>query len=144
MPTPESSRRNLEHARSNGQVKFWRTWSESQRIKAEILWLHETQRDLSQRAIARTFQVSQVYVQRVLKRVRLSSGIEKALGLEAYKHYRDRLEAQRRAHFQAQGGPASLIGEIACQLSPESEPPQSTEPTAAQARVEALGVEYVQ
>jgi hypothetical protein len=111
MPSPESSRRNLEHARSIGRVRIWRPHSESQRVKAEIVWLRETHPELSQRVIARTLHVSQVYVQRILNRVRLSSGIEKAIGEEAYRHYRDRLEAQRRAHFQAQGAPASLIGD---------------------------------
>jgi len=75
------------------------------------VWCHETQPDLSQRTIARTFHVSQPYVNKLLKRVRLSSRIENALGWEAYKHYRERHETQRRAHFQAQGAPASLTGD---------------------------------
>src|SRR5208283_3672740 len=111
MPSPESSRRNLEHARRNGRVRVWRPHSESQRIKGDIVWCHETQPDLSQRTIARTFHVSQPYVNKLLKRVRLSSRIENALGWEAYKHYRERHETQRRAHFQAQGAPASLTGD---------------------------------
>jgi hypothetical protein len=111
MPSPESNRRNLEHARASGRVIFWRTRGESQRIKGEIVLLHHTKPGLSQRVIARTFHVSQPYVAKLLKRVRLSSGIEAALGAEAYQHYREGREVERRAHFQAQGGPASLIGD---------------------------------
>ena len=133
MPSPESSRRNLEHARASGRVKVWRPHSESQRIKADIVWLHETQPEHSQRVIARTFHVSQPYVNKLLKRLRLSSRIENALGWEAYKHYRERHEAQRREHFKAVGGPASLTAEPSY---PEStwtfdlgfEEPQPSEP----------------
>jgi hypothetical protein len=107
MPSPESSRRNLEHAREIGRVKFWRTRSESQRVKAEIALLHHTNAGLSQRVIARTFRVSQPYVQRLLARVR-TRGIEKALGMEAYRHYRKLSDVKRREHFLAVGGPASL------------------------------------
>src|SRR5215831_11539993 len=111
MPSPESSRRNLNTARIQGRVKFWRSWIESQRTKAELVWLHHTKPALSQRTIARVFHVSQPYVARLLKRVRLSPSIEEAIGPEAYGHYRECMEAERQAHFQAVGGPASLIGE---------------------------------
>jgi len=101
MPSPESSRMNLEHARASGRVKIWRPHSESQRIKAGIVLLHETQPNLSQREIARTFRVSQPYVQqKVLKQV-LALGIEKALGPEAYELFRMGLEVKRQEHFQA-------------------------------------------
>jgi predicted XRE-type DNA-binding protein len=100
MPSPESSRRNLEHARANGRVRVWRPHSESQRIKARIVLLHETQPDLSQRVIARTFHVSQPYVQKVLKRVR-ALGIEKALGEDATELFRAGMEVHRQARFQA-------------------------------------------
>ena len=84
MPSPQSSRANLDKARTEGHVKFWRSHSESQRVKAEIVWLHETKPGLSQRTIARMFHVSQPYVVRVLKRVLRSGGdIERALGLES-------------------------------------------------------------
>jgi hypothetical protein len=116
-------------------------------IKAEIVWLHHTKPDLSQRAIARMFHVSQPYVARLLKRARLSVGIENAIGLEAYRHYRERIEAQRRAHFQAQGAPASLIGECnACAHELNSafvEPPQAPSSSIAAGR-DALGTEYVE
>jgi len=100
MPSPESSRRNLELARANGWVKIWRPDSESQRIKAGIVLLHHTNRGLSQRVIARTFRVSQPYVQKLLRRVRVL-GIEKALGPEAYELFRMGLEVKRQQHFQA-------------------------------------------
>jgi predicted XRE-type DNA-binding protein len=100
MPSPESSRRNLEHARARGRVRTWRLRSESQRIKAGIVLLHETQPDLSQREIARTFHVSQPYVHDVLKKVR-EQGIEKALGVEATGLFRMGMEVRRQEHFEA-------------------------------------------
>src|SRR5215475_6860901 len=45
-------------ARIQGRVRFWRSWSESQRVKAEIVWLQHTKPGLSQRTIARLFHVS--------------------------------------------------------------------------------------
>ena len=98
MPSPESSRRNLDKARLLGRVIFWRSRSESQRVKAEIVWLHETKPELSQRVIARTFHVSQPYVARMLKRVRLL-GVEKALGLEASKLYGEYVDSRRRENY---------------------------------------------
>ena len=100
MPSPESSRTNLENARANGRVRIWRPHSESQRIKGDILWLHETQPELSQRLIARTLHVSQVYVCKLLGRARVL-GIEKALGEEAYERFRAGMEVKRQEHFQA-------------------------------------------
>lgn len=100
MPSPESNRRNLEHARRNGRVKVWRPHIESQRIKAGIVLLHDTNPELSQRAIARTFHVSQPRVCDVLKSVRVL-GFEKALGAEAYDLYRAGMEVKRQEQFQA-------------------------------------------
>jgi predicted XRE-type DNA-binding protein len=100
MPSPESSRMNLNLARANGRVKVWRLRSESQRIKAGIVLLHETQPDLSQRAIARTFGVCQPYVHDMLEKVR-EQGIEKALGEEATGLFRMGMEVHRQARFQA-------------------------------------------
>jgi predicted XRE-type DNA-binding protein len=155
MPSPESSRRNLEHARTNGQVKFWRTRGESQHIKAEIVLLYHTNAGLSQRVIARTFHVSQPYVQRLLARVR-TRGIEKALGAEAYEHYRAGMEVKRRKHFQAVGGPASLTAEpsypeLTRAFNWAFEEPQPSVPTRYEAPAAAMeksdepaGVKYVE
>jgi hypothetical protein len=52
----------------------------------------------------------------------IESGIDETLGWEAYKHYRERHEAQRRAHFQAQGAPPSLIGDSGDNPIAESAP----------------------
>jgi hypothetical protein len=129
MPSPESSRANLEHGRTLGRVIFWRSWHESQRIKAEIVWLHHTKPDLSQRVIARTFHVSQSYVARLLQRVRLR-GIEKALGEEAFEHYRGRMDDSRREHFQAVGGPASLTTPSSRETERVPVEPQSPAPAS--------------
>jgi hypothetical protein len=128
-------------ARTLGKIIFWRSPSESQRVKADIVWLHETQPELSQRTIARMFHISQPYVARLLKRVRLSGcDIEKALGRESYRRYCDHREAQRREHFEALGGPVSLIGESARELRPVFDAPRPLAPT----KVETPGTEYVE
>lgn len=146
MPSPESSRRNLEHARRNGRVKFWRTRSESQRIKAEIVVLHQTTAGLSQRVIARTFHVSQPYVAKLLRRVRLL-GFEKALG-EAYEQHRAGMEVKRREHFLAVGGPASLTAESPSYPAPAwaFEEPQQAQPVSSVAPepVKLDDTEYVE
>ena len=151
MPSPESGRLNLEHARMQGRIIFWRSRSESQRVKAEIVWLYETQRDLSQRLIARMLRVSQPYVARVLKRL-LHSGhdIERAIGAEAYEHLRALREARRREHFQAQGAPASLTRE-AVPFQHDADPPLladlQSRPVSAQVAAAKAGnaeTEYVE
>jgi hypothetical protein len=140
MPSPEASRRNLEHARNLGRVIYWRSWYESQRVKGDIAWLCHTRRDLSQRAVARMLHVSQPYVARVSKRLRLSASIEDALGTEGYCHYRDRMEAERRAHYAAQGAPQSLIGESPRESRSLFEEP----PSVAATKSEPPGTVYVE
>jgi hypothetical protein len=146
MSSPESSRNNLEHARRLGRVKFWRTRRESQRIKAEIVVMHRNKAELSQRVIARTFHVSQPYVAKLLRRVRVL-GIEKALG-EAYEQYRERMEAKRREHFLAVGGPSSLTAErMSCPIPAWAcEVPQQAEPISsmAPAPVKVDDTQYVE
>ena len=95
MPSPESSRANLEHARSLGRVKIWRQRSESQRTKADIVWLHHVNPNLSQQVIGRVLRVSQPYVAKVLRRVRVK-GIRGALGPEGYEYFRQCEGAHRR------------------------------------------------
>jgi hypothetical protein len=132
MPSPESNRRNLEDARASGRVIFWRTRGESQRIKGEIVWLHDTKPELSQRAIARTFHVSQPYVAKLLRGVRLL-GVSEALGAESYETYRSLRQTERREHFQ--NLPAWAKGAVGVQ----SPAPTSVAPAATTA-----GLEYVE
>ncbi len=79
---------------------FWRKRSESQRIKAEIAWLHHTQPELSQRAIAARLHCSQPYVCEVLKSVR-QMGVEEALGPEAYEIYKALRNAELTKRHEA-------------------------------------------
>jgi len=95
MPSPQSSRANLEHARTLGRVKIWRQRSESQRTKADIVWLHHVNPNLSQQVIGRVLRVSQPYVAKVLRQVRVK-GIRETLGPTGYEHFRERDEAHRR------------------------------------------------
>jgi hypothetical protein len=91
MPSPESSRSNLEHARSVGHVKFWRSRDESQRVKADILRAYFAVPRPSQRAVAGSLRVSQAYVAKLFRKIR-REGREKAVGPEAdeqYKAFRD-------------------------------------------------------
>ncbi len=93
MPSPESSRRNLEHARRIGRVKFWRRRPESQRVKAEILQAYFAVPRPSQRAIAQRLRVSQPYVAKLSRKIR-REGPEKAVGPEAYEQYRALRDAE--------------------------------------------------
>jgi hypothetical protein len=111
---------NLERARSTGRVKFWRYRGESQRVKAEIVWLHQMQPQLSQRAIAQRLHCKQPYVARVLKRARLSGcDIEKAIGWEAYEHYKALRDAERTKRHEA------VIAESQHSQGQTTPPPQS-------------------
>ncbi len=104
MPSPESSRRNLEYARSIGRVKFWRSRGESQRVKAEILQAYFDVPQPSQRAIGQRLHISQPYVTKLIRKIR-RDGPEKALGPEAYRHftaYRDTELCKRHQSLVAQ------------------------------------------
>lgn len=81
-------------------MKFWRSRSESQRVKAEILQAYFAVPRPSQRAVAQSLRVKQPYVNRVIGRIK-REGPEKALGPEAYEQCRALRDAELSVRHEA-------------------------------------------
>lgn len=80
-------------------MKFWRSHSESQRVKAEILQAYYAVPQPSQRAVAQRLRVSQPYVAKLFSKIR-REGPERAVGPEAYGLYKKIRDAERPARHE--------------------------------------------
>jgi hypothetical protein len=122
MPTPESSRRNLEKARANGTVKRLRSDRETQVIKL-LIWqsYFDGGPRPSQRALARQLGVSQPYVRELLQTARTEGG--DALLQYGQRVTLDALAEARRFTSKLRNAEPDI-------LAPAPQAPASNEPRA--------------